>query len=120
MLDHEGYVAECSGDNIFTVSPPDWRSGGRVILRTPPLHAGILKGITRDAVMELAVEAGYEPREDMLTRYDLFVASEVFLTGTAAELVPVTRIDGRTIGNGKPGPVTGDLLRRFHELTARG
>ena len=120
MLDHEGYVAECTGDNIFVVDAADARSKGRKVLRTPPANAGILKGITRDAVIELGLEAGLEVREDPLTRYDLFVAEEVFLTGTAAEIISVVKVDGRPIGVGKPGPVTADLLRRFRALTERG
>jgi branched-chain amino acid aminotransferase len=89
-------------------------------LRTPPPNAGILKGITRDAVIELAPEAGLEVREEPLTRYDLFVAEEVFLTGTAAEIISVVKVDGRPTGGGKPGPVTADLLHRFRALTERG
>lgn len=117
MMDPAGYVAECSGDNIFVVEGPDKRSGGRKILRTPPASAGLLKGITRDAVIELAVDAGYDVREEALTRYDLFVAEECFLTGTAAEIISVVKVDGRTIGAGKAGPVTTDLLGRFRALT---
>jgi branched-chain amino acid aminotransferase len=120
MLDPAGYVAECSGDNIFVVDPPDKRSQGRKLLRTPPASAGLLKGITRDAVIELAMDAGYDVREEGMTRYDLFVSEECFLTGTAAEIVSVVKIDGRTIGNGKPGPVTADLLSRFRALAERG
>ena len=120
MMDPAGYVAECSGDNIFVIEEPDKRSGGRKIVRTPPVSAGLLKGITRDAVMELALDAGYDVREEALTRYDLFVAEECFLTGTAAELISVVKVDGRTIGCGKAGPVTTDLLNRFRELTQRG
>ncbi|MCX7804309.1 MAG: branched-chain-amino-acid transaminase [Planctomycetota bacterium] len=111
MLDFSGHVAECSGDNIFVVK-------GRKV-RTPPAYAGILKGITRDAVMELAVEAGYDVREEMMTRYDLYTADEVFLTGTAAEIIPAVKIDGRVIGTGKPGPVTMDLLARFRKLVGK-
>ena len=120
MLDHEGYVAECSGDNIFTVNPPDSRSGNRTVLRTPPPNAGILKGITRDAVMELAATAGYEVREEAFTRYDVYTAEEVFLTGTGAEIIAVVKADGRVIGKGQPGPVMRILLERFRALTASG
>ena len=117
MLDHEGYVAECTGDNIFTVNGPDYRSNGKKILRTPPASAGILQGITRDAVMELAWQSGqFDVREDMLTRYDLYTSEEVFLTGTGAEIISVVKIDGRMIGTGKPGPGTQDLLERFRKL----
>ena len=87
---------------------------------TPGVDAGILEGITRNAVMELAVEGGYEVREASLTRHDLYVADEMFLTGTAAEVVAVVSLDGRKIGSGEPGPVTQDLLARFRALTRSG
>ncbi len=109
MLNHKGEVAECTGDNLFLV-----RSG---VLQTPPLDAGILEGITRQAVMELAAGAGIEVREMPLTRHDVYVADECFLTGSAAEVIPVVKIDSRTIGSGKPGPVTRDLIERFHTLS---
>ena len=109
MLNHKGEVAECTGDNIFLV-----RSGE---LYTPPLDAGILAGVTRDAVIELARDAGIAVHEIALTKHDVYVADECFLTGTAAEVVPVVKVDSRTIGTGKPGPVTRDLEKRFHELT---
>ena len=111
MLNHKGEVAECTGDNIFVV-----RSGR---LLTPPPDAGILEGITRGAVMELAVAAGIECREATLVRHDLYTAEECFLTGTAAEVIPVVEIDGRRIGAGIPGPVTGRLTRDFHALVRR-
>jgi branched-chain amino acid aminotransferase len=108
MLNHKGEVAECTGDNIFLVKH------GR--LTTPPLDAGILEGITRNAVLELAREAGIEVAESPLTKHDVYVADEAFLTGTAAEIVPVVKVDDRLIGSGKPGPVTKDLTARFHKL----
>lgn len=108
LLNSQGYVAEASADNVFVVK------GGR--LTTPPTWCGALRGITRDAVMELAAESGYGAAEDIVTRFDLYTADEVFLTGTAAEIIGVTKIDGRTIGDGRPGPVTGDLADRFHAL----
>jgi branched-chain amino acid aminotransferase len=108
MLNHKGEVAECTGDNVFVV-----RSG---ILLTPPPDAGILEGITRNAVMELARAAGIDCREATLTRHDLYTADECFLTGTAAEVIPVVDIDGRTIGAGTPGPVTQQLTKAFHAL----
>ncbi|QDU64718.1 Branched-chain-amino-acid aminotransferase [Planctomycetes bacterium Pan216] len=111
MLNHKGEVAECTGDNIFAVHD-------RTIL-TPPLDAGILEGITRNAVLDLAVEAGYPVDVRAMTRHDLLTADECFLTGTAAEVIPVVRLDGRTIGNGKPGPVFRDLLERFHSITGK-
>ena len=109
MLNHKGEVAECTGDNIFIVT------GGS--LKTPGTEAGILGGLTRDAVIRMARDAGYEIAEAPLVRHDIYVADECFLTGTAAEIVPVVSLDGRQIGNGKPGPVTQDLLGRFKELT---
>ena len=109
MLNAEGYVAECTGDNIFIVK------GGRLL--TPPLSAGALYGITRGVVMDLAREAGLSVSEPNLTRYDLFIADECFLTGTGAELIPVVKIDGRVIGTGKPGPVTRSLVQKYHALT---
>ena len=108
MLNHKGEVAECTGDNVFVV-----RSG---VLLTPPPDAGILEGITRNAVMELARAAGIDCREATLTRHDLYTADECFLTGTAAEVIPVVDIDGRTIGAGTPGPVTQQLTTAFHAL----
>ncbi len=111
MLNIKGEVAECTGDNIFIV-----RDG---VLYTPSLDAGILGGITRDAVIELARESGRTVVECPLTRHDIYVADECFLTGTAAEVVPVVKIDNRAIGSGTPGPVTRDLKERFHRL-ARG
>lgn len=109
MLNAQGFVAECTGDNIFIVSEK------RLI--TPPLSAGALYGITRRVVMELARESGLEVCEADLTRHELFNADECFLTGTGAELVPVVKIDGRVIGTGKPGPVTKQLVTQYHALT---
>jgi len=108
MLNTKGEVAECTGDNIFLVR------GG--VLLTPPLDAGILEGVTRDAVIELARATGVEVREVPLTKHDVYVADECFLTGTAAEVIPVVKVDGRVIGPGTPGPVTRDLRERFHKL----
>ena len=102
MLNAEGFVAECTGDNIFIVKEGQ--------LLTPPLSAGALYGITRRVVMELAAESGLKVSEPNLTRYDLFNADECFLTGTGAEVVPIVKIDGRVIGTGKPGPVTENLV----------
>jgi len=108
MLNHKGEVAECTGDNVFVV-----RSGR---LLTPPPDAGILEGITRGAVMELAHAAGIDCREATLTRYDLYTSDECFLTGTAAEVIPVVEIDGRKVGSGMPGPITSRLTTDFHRL----
>ena len=109
MLNAAGFVAECTGDNIFVIKEGH--------LLTPPLSAGALYGITRRTVMELAAQAGLAVSEPDLTRYDLFNADECFLTGTAAEIMPVVKIDGRTIGAGKPGPVTRNLVTKYHTLT---
>ena len=109
MLNHRGEVAECTGDNLFLVSRGD--------VLTPPIDAGILEGITRDAVIELARKAGLTVREIPLTKHDVYIADECFLTGSAAEIVPVVKVDSRPIGDGKPGPVTRDLEQRFHDLT---
>ncbi|MDR3636442.1 MAG: branched-chain-amino-acid transaminase [Isosphaeraceae bacterium] len=108
MLNHKGEVAECTGDNIFVV-----RKGA---LHTPPIDAGILEGITRDAVLELARAAGVPIFERTMDRHDVYTADECFLTGTAAEVIPVVECDGRAIGTGTPGPITTDLRRRFHAL----
>jgi branched-chain amino acid aminotransferase len=109
MLNHKGEVAECTGDNIFIVH--------KGTLKTPPIDAGILEGITRNAVIRLAREAKIPVAETTLLRHDIYVADECFLTGTAAEVIPVTSLDGRSIGHGKPGPITRDLLERFKKLT---
>ena len=109
MLNAEGYVAECTGDNVFIVKAGE--------LMTPPLSAGALYGITRGTVMDLAREQGIKVTEPTLTRYDLFNADECFLTGTGAEIVPVVKIDGRVIGDGKPGKMTRMLEERYHALT---
>lgn len=109
MLNSAGHVAECTGDNIFIVR------GGK--LETPPISAGALNGITRGVVFELATKMGLPVSESNLTRYDLVTADECFLTGTAAEIVPVATIDGRPIGSGKPGTLTLKLTAEFRKLT---
>jgi branched-chain amino acid aminotransferase len=108
MLNHKGEVAECTGDNIFIVRAGD--------IHTPPITAGILQGITRDAVIDLAREGGLAVHERTMDRHDVYTAEECFLTGTAAEVIPVVECDGRPIGNGKPGPITRELLDKFHKL----
>lgn len=108
MLNTRGEVAECTGDNIFIVKENK--------VMTPPVDAGILDGITRKAVMELAEEAGYQMKEMTLTRHDVYVADECFLTGSAAEVIPVVKIDNRPIGDGEVGPVAKDLVARFRKL----
>ena len=108
MLNSFGLVSECAGDNIFAI-----RKG---VLITPSISMGVLEGITRNAVIELAREKGIEVKPVVMTRYDLFIADEVFLSGSAAEIVPVIKIDGRVIGDGKPGKMTRDLMKEYHQL----
>jgi branched-chain amino acid aminotransferase len=109
MLNAEGFVAECTADNLFIIKNGE--------LSTPPLSAGALYGVTRQTVIGLAQEAGLKVSEPNLTRYDLFNADECFLTGTGAELIPVVKIDGRVIGSGKPGALTRKLTEDYHALT---
>ncbi len=109
MLNHLGYVAEATGDNIFIVR------NGQII--TPPVHTGILEGITREVVFELAGIMNLPLHEEDLTLYQVYTADECFLTGTAAEIVPVANADGRVIGDGIPGPITKRLMERFKEVT---
>jgi branched-chain amino acid aminotransferase len=108
MLSQDGYVAECTGDNVFVVN-------GDVVL-TPPLFIGNLGGVTRKAVIELCGGLGLTVKEDLFRMHTFYNADEAFLTGTAAEIVPVVEVDGRKIGDGKPGPVTAQLLAGFREL----
>jgi branched-chain amino acid aminotransferase len=108
MLNHQGEVAECTADNIFLVK--------HGVLRTPPITAGILEGVTRNTVIELARAAGVEVQEIALTRHDVYVADELFLTGTGAEIIPVVKVDGRAVGGGKPGPITRQLRERYQVL----
>jgi branched-chain amino acid aminotransferase len=111
MLDSSGHIAEGTGQNIFVVK--------KGMIRTPPLSAGILSGVTRAVVMELAGQAGHQVREDMLNRFDVYTADEAFLTGSASEIAPIRSYDGRSIGSGKAGPITRDLMNRF-KAYARG
>ena len=106
MLNDQGYIAECTGDNVFIVHKGE--------LITPASSSGALKGITRDTALAIAEELGIPWREANMTRYDVWVAEEVFLTGTAAEIVPIVEIDARVIGDGKPGPITAKFLESFH------
>ncbi len=109
MLNREGYVAECTADNIFIVS--------KGVLITPPTYCGALDGITRAIVLELAGGMGIKTKEVPFTACDLYVADEVFLTGTAAEIMPISSVDARKIGTGKPGPVTVALLEKYKQIT---
>jgi len=109
MLNEAGNVSECTADNVFVIKH------GQIF--TPPISAGALRGITRGVVFELAAEMGVRITETDITRHDVFIADECFLTGTAAELIPVIKADGRIIGNGKPGPITNRMVSRFREIT---
>ena len=108
MLNHLGELAEATADNVFLVK--------HGMLRTPPVNAGILEGVTRNAVIELAQAAGISVQEMALTRHDVYAADELFLTGSGAEVVPVVKVDGRVIGSGRPGPITRQLRERYHVL----
>lgn len=109
MLDSLGYVAECSGDNIFIVK--------RNELYTPPQCMGTLRGITRDTILEIALKKGIAVHEHVITRHEVYIADECFLTGTAAEVIPVVKVDGRKIGSGKPGGLTLRLISAFRKVT---
>ena len=108
LLNNEDYVAECTGDNIFIV-----KNG---VLITPPPYVGILVGITRNAIIEAAERLGIKVEEKVFTRYEVFTADECFLSGTAADAVPVVKVDGRPIADGKPGPITKQIIKEFKEL----
>lgn len=109
MLDHLGYVAECTGDNIFVVKKGE--------LYTPPQCMGTLRGITRDTVLDIAKRLKIRAHEHVLTRHELYISDECLLTGTAAEIIPVIKVDGRTIGSGKPGKITQIITREFKKIT---
>jgi branched-chain amino acid aminotransferase len=111
MLDSLGYVAECTGDNIFIVK--------RNELYTPPQCMGTLRGITRDTVLEIAKKKKIPVHEHVITRHEVYISDECFLTGTAAEIIPVVMVDGREIGSARPGKVTLELTREFKELTKK-
>jgi branched-chain amino acid aminotransferase len=111
LLNHQGYVAECTGDNVFMV-----KNG---TLMTPPTYVGALRGITRGAILEIAKQKDIPAQERILTRHDLFNAHEVFLTGTAAEVIPVVKIDGRVINEGEPGKMTRSLMAAFRQRTQK-
>jgi branched-chain amino acid aminotransferase len=109
MLNDQGNVAECTADNVFVVK--------RGQIFTPPITAGALRGITRAVIFEIAAELGFKVTEADVTRHDVFVADECFLTGTAAEVIPVIKVDGRVIAEGKPGPISTRMMARFREMT---
>lgn len=111
MLDSLGYVAECTGDNIFIVKGSH--------LYTPPQCMGTLRGITRDSILEIAKRSKIPAHEHVITRHEVYISDECFLTGTAAEVIPVVKVDGRVIGTGKPGKVTLSLMKKFKELTKK-
>jgi len=111
MLDSLGYVAECTGDNIFIVK------GNH--LYTPPQCMGTLRGITRDSILEIARKSKIPVHEHVITRHEVFISDECFLTGTAAEIIPVVKVDGRIIGTAKPGKLTLGLMKKFKELTKK-
>ena len=109
MLNDAGNVAECTADNVFVVKR------GQIV--TPPVTSGALRGITRSVAFEIATELGFKTLKGDITRHDIYTADECFLTGTAAEIIPVVKADGRLIGNGKPGPITARIIARFREMT---
>jgi branched-chain amino acid aminotransferase len=111
MLTEDGHVAECTGDNIFYI-----KNG---VVNTPPAFLGILEGITRETVMEILAELKIECVQKVFTRFDLYTADEAFLTGTGAEVIPMVKLDGRPVGDGKPGPITKKLVAAFHEYVAK-
>lgn len=108
MLNGDGYVVECSGDNVFLV-----KDG---VIYTPPIYLGPLRGITRDAIIEIALADGMTVKEEPFTRFEVYDADEMFLTGTAAEAIPVVKVDGRVIGSGKPGAITKKLIEKFRGI----
>jgi branched-chain amino acid aminotransferase len=108
MLNEQGYVAECTGDNVFIVK--------KGIVYTPPVSAGSLDGITREVIFDLCKSEGIEIREAMMTRHDIYISDEAFLTGTAAEVIPFVKLDQREIGDGTPGPLSKQLINAFRKL----
>ncbi|MDD4980998.1 MAG: branched-chain-amino-acid transaminase [Candidatus Omnitrophica bacterium] len=111
MLNEQGYIAECTGDNIFIISKGE--------LYTPPECMGALRGVTRDTVLEVARRYKIPTHEHVFTRHELYIADECFLTGTAAEIIPIVKVDGRVIGSGKPGKMTLSLTKKFKGLTKK-
>jgi branched-chain amino acid aminotransferase len=111
MLDSLGYVAECTGDNIFVVKNGHFY--------TPPQCMGTLRGITRDTVLEITRKSKIPAHEHVITRHEVYISDECFLTGTAAQIIPVVKVDGRIIGQGKPGKLTLVLMSKFKQLTRK-
>ncbi len=111
LLNTKGEIAECTGDNIFMIK--------NNVVYTPPVDAGILEGVTRNSVIQLARELGFDVQEITRTRYDLYISDECFLTGSAAELIPVVKVDGRPVGDGKVGPITKTLITHFRDMIVR-
>ncbi len=109
MLTADGYVAECSGDNIFIIK--------NKVLLTPPSSIGALEGITRNAVIDIAVKSGYNVRQEKFLKDAVYSADECFLTGTAAEVIPVVVVDDKTVGDGKPGRITMELIEKYRNCT---
>jgi len=109
MLTNDGYVVECTGDNIFIIK-------NRIVF-TPPTYIGALNGVTRDVTMSLARNMGLTMEEKIFNRYEVYISDECFLTGTAAEIIPVVKVDGRIIGDGRPGSITQELVKSFRYLT---
>jgi branched-chain amino acid aminotransferase len=112
MLNHQGHLTECTGDNIFLIKDK--------VVRTPHPSCGILQGITRDTAIELAKRSGYTVEETILTSFDVYSSDEAFLTGTAAEIIPMVQLDNRPIGDGKPGPITRQLIELYKQETQNG
>lgn len=122
MLNHQGLIAECTADNLFIIKMRGGESlglSGMPRIMTPPLHAGALEGVTMNTVIDLAVRNGLTVERLDMTRHDIYTADEMFLTGTGAEIIAVTKVDGRVIGSGKPGPVTTKLIAAFKALVAK-
>ena len=117
LLNDQGFVTECVGENVFAVGQSPT---GEVHIQTPDVSCGILEGVTRNTIISLSRQQQIKIDQTNLTLFDLYTADEIFLTGTGAEIVPVISLDGRTVGNGRPGPVTMKLLQAFRDYTAKG
>lgn len=117
LLNDQGFVSECVGENVFAVTRTP---AGQMRVLTPDVSCGILEGVTRNAIIELGSKHGVPIEQTNMTLFDLYTAEEIFLTGTGAEIVPVSSIDGRTVGNGRPGPITQKLLKAFRDYAASG